>query len=309
MTEETREQKLVARLAESAFREQRARRRWGVFFRILFFGYVFALTAAFFTAPPAGWDDFATDTSHAAVIDISGVIQSGGVTDSLEINEALRDAFNNDSAKGIILRINSPGGSPVESNRIYREVRRLRKLHPDKKVYAVAGDICASGGYYIAAAADEIYVDENTLIGSIGVILAGFGFTEAMEKIGVERRVHTAGQNKNMLDPFSPADAADSERIEIILDSVYETFAAAVREGRGGRISENPEVFSGEVFSGTRSIALGMADGIGDTGYVAREIIGVEEIVFYNATNVFDSFIERFGARFFAAMYRAPVLQ
>lgn len=304
--EERKNTELVSRLAGGALSEQRARRRWGVFFRLLFFGYVFAMTALFLidTSGEFGYDD-----PHAAVVEISGVIAAGGDLDSLRINAALRDAFENPSAKGVILRINSPGGSPVESSRIYRELRRLRALHPDKKVYAVAGDLCVSGGYYIAAGADEIYVDENGIIGSIGVILAGFGFTEAMEKLGVERRVQTAGENKNMLDPFSPADPRDQRRIGAILDSVHQNFVAAVREGRGERLSGRTEVFSGAVFSGARGVELGLADGIGDAGYVAREILGVDELVFYNDPDFLDSVIDRLGVHISALLQTAPVLR
>ena len=298
--------KLVERLAESSLREQRARRRWSVFFRLLFFGYVFAITAAYFFDSSG---EFAYEHPHAAAVDIVGVIAAGGDSDSSRINGALREAFENDAAKGVILRINSPGGSPVEANRIYRELLRLRGLHPDKKVYAVAGDLCASGGYYIAAGADEIYVDENSIIGSIGVILAGFGFVEAMEKIGVERRVQTAGESKNMLDPFSPSDPRDAERIGAILDSVHLNFIAAVREGRGERLSARAEVFSGAIFSGARGVELGLADGVGDAGYVAREIIGADEIVVYNGGDLLDSVFDRLGAAVSAAMHSPPLLR
>ena len=307
MTEDN-DRKLVERLAESSIREQRARRRWGVFFRILFFGYLCAVTAAFFLdAPKLDYGD--EDSPHAAVVEINGVIAAGGDNDSLRIGGILREVFKNEAAKGVILRINSPGGSPVEANRIYRELVRLRRMHPDKKVYAVAGDLCASGGYYIAAGADEIYVDENSLIGSIGVILSGFGFTEALGKLGVERRVHAAGENKNFLDPFLPPSPEDAEYIGGILNSVHENFMAAVREGRGGRLSARPEIFSGAVFSGGRGVELGLADGVGDSNYVAREIIGVEEVVYYNGGKDFlDSFIDRLGAKISAAA-QSPVLR
>ncbi len=304
--EERKNTELVARLAGGALREQRASRRWGVFFRLLFFGYVIAMTAVLL-ADTSG--EFVYDGPHAAVVEISGVIAAGGDSDSLRINGALREAFENPAAKGIILRINSPGGSPVESNRIYRELRRLRGLHPDKKVYAVAGDLCVSGGYYIAAGADEIYVDDNGIIGSIGVILAGFGFTGAMEKLGVERRVQTAGDNKNMLDPFSPEDPRDAARIGAILDSVHQNFVAAVREGRGERLSGRTEVFSGAVFSGARGVELGLADGVGDSGYVAREILGVDELVFYNDADFLDFVFDRLGAKISAFLQTAPALR
>ena len=307
MTTENNDRQIVERLAEMSLREQRARRRWGVFFRLLLLGYVFSLTILFFIEPPEGVSVY--DQPHAAVVNISGIIAAGGDNDALQINEALKSAFENDAVKGIILRINSPGGSPVESNRIYRELQRLRALHMDKKVYAVAGDFCASGGYYIAAAADEIYVDENSLIGSIGVILSGFGFVDAMEKLGVERRVRTAGKSKNMLDPFLPADARDETHIDQILSQIHDNFVAAVRAGRGERLRGGEEIFSGAIFSGVRGIELGLADGIGDSDYVAREIIGVEEVAYYaNEQDFLDSVIDRLGVKIAAMLQTAPFL-
>ncbi|MGI9306404.1 MAG: S49 family peptidase [Gammaproteobacteria bacterium] len=307
MTEDG-DRKLVERLAESSLREQRARRRWGAFFRLLFFAYLFAVTGAYVFGVP-GKFEMGYDKPHAAVVDISGVIAAGGKNDALRIGGALREAFNNDAAKGVILRINSPGGSPVESNRIYRELRRLRELHPDKKVYAVAGDYCASGGYYIAAGADEIYVDENSVIGSIGAVIAGFGFTGAMEKFGVERRAIASADGKTFLDPFSPADPRDERRAREILQSVHDNFAAAVREGRGGRLSGLPDIFSGALFSGGRGVELGLADGVGDSNYVAREVIGVQELVQYNGERDFiDELANRLGVAIAAAL-QFPSLQ
>lgn len=303
------DRKLVERLAEESLREQRARRRWGAFFRILFFAYLCAVTVALFLEPEKiGYGG--EDEPHTAVVEINGIIAAGGDNDSLRIGNILRAVFKKDMVKGIVLRINSPGGSPVESNRIYRELVRLREKYPDKKVYAVAGDLCASGGYYIAAGADEIYVDENSIIGSIGVILAGFGFTEAMEKVGVERRVHAAGENKNFLDPFSPPEAEDAEYIGGILDGVHGNFTAAVREGRDGRLSASPEIFSGAVFLGARGVELGLADGVGDSNYVAREIIGAEKVVYYGSgKDLLDSVIDRLGAKIAAIAQPSPALR
>ena len=293
MENENKDRQLVERLAETSLREQRARRRWGVFFRILFFGYIFTLTALVYTSDT---NDFSYDENHAAVVDIEGVIEAGGNVNAKDVNAALREAFANETAQGIILNINSPGGSPVEANRIYRELRRLRQKYPDKKVYAVVGDICASGGYYIAAGSDEIYVDENSIVGSIGVISANFGFVEAIEKLGVERRVQTAGKSKNLLDPFLPVNVNDEAVLGRILDNVHENFITAVRDGREERLSQHPDIFSGAIFSGGRSIELGLADGIGDLGYVARDVIGVENIVYYSSgIDVIDDLIKRLG--------------
>ncbi len=277
MTED-RNQKLVERLAEMSLREQRARRRWGVFFRLVFFGYIGFLTAAYFYHQP---EDFA-GKPHLAVISINGIIAANSDNNAARINETLRVAFAEESARGVVLRINSPGGSVVESNRIYQEIRRLRAKYPNKKVYAVAGDFCASGGYYVAAATDQIYVDENSLVGSIGVIFSSFGFVDAMKKLGVERRVQTAGDSKNMFDPFSPQDPEMRGRVENIIDAMHENFKTAVREGRGARLLSRPDIFEGAVFVGTESVSLGLADGVGDTFYVAHQIVGVEEIIYYD---------------------------
>ena len=297
--------KLVHRLAESGLREQRASRRWNVFFRILLFGYIFGLSAVFLLDSP---DSIPYSVPHAAVVEINGVIAAGGENDSREINTALRAAFENESSMGVILKINSPGGSPVESNRIYRELRRLREKYPDKKSYAVAGDYCASGGYYAAAGTDEIYVDENSIVGSIGVIVSGFGFVDALEKLGVERRVYTAGDNKNTLDPFLPALTKDERKLKRLLSEVHDNFVAAVREGRGERLSHGNELFSGAIFSGRESVMLGLADGVGDAGYVAREVIGVEEIVFYNGeSDILDKVIDRIGTK--VLTFVEPVLR
>lgn len=277
MLEDNKAERMIERLAFSSLAEQRARRRWGVFFRLLIFAYIAAIAALYFWQPERGV--FAIDGGeHAAVVNLYGEISAGGASSAAIVNHNLRRAFENENAKGVILRINSPGGSPVESGRIYKELRRLRVLHPGKKVYAVIGDFGASGGYYAAAGADEIYVDESSLVGSIGVIYSAFGFTGAMEKLGVDRRVITAGNDKSMLDPFLPQSEEDTQRLQKILSSIRETFVTAVREGRGERLpaSSDAEVFTGAIFDGKRSVELGLADGIGDTGYVAREIIGVD---------------------------------
>ena len=301
---EEQNRKLVHRLAESAVREQRASRRWGVFFRMLFFGYIFVMSVVLLLDTPEG---VTYAEPHAAVVEINGVIAAGGENDSRNINSALRAAYENESVMGVILKINSPGGSPVESNRIYRELRRLREKYPDKKTYAVAGDYCASGGYYAAAGADEIYVDENSIVGSIGVIFAGFGFVGALEKLGVERRIYTSGESKNSLDPFLPALSEDERKLKQILSDVHDNFITAVKEGRGERLSEQQGLFSGAVYSGRDSVMLGLADGLGDAGYVAREIIGVEEIVFYGGErDILDHVIDRIGAK--VLTFTAPVL-
>ena len=301
MTDESRDRKLVENLAGAALVEQRARRRWGIFFKLIFFSYIITVSgyAAFHS------DKTATigKKDHVAVIPIIGPIAAQTPNSASSINKQLRRAFEEKTAKGVILQINSPGGSAVESNRIFREIRRLRKKYEDKQIYTVVDDLCASGGYFIAAASDKIYVDESSLVGSIGVIFSSFGFTGALEKLGVERRVITAGRNKNMLDPFLPKNPEDQERIKEILAVIQETFINAVRQGRGERLSADDEIFSGAVFDGKKSIRLGLSDGIGDTDYVAREIIGTEEIRYYEHEKEWlEDFAEGYLTRMFSFM-------
>ena len=195
------------------------------------------------------------------------------------IMSGLQAAFEDKKTQGVILRINSPGGSPVQAGQMYDEIKRLRTLHPKTPLYVVVDDICASGGYYVAAAADRIYVDKASLVGSIGVLMDGFGFTKAMDKLGVERRLLTAGENKGFLDPFSPADAKQEEFAKVMLAEIHQQFIDVVRKGRGKRLKETPDMFSGLVWSGAKSIELGLSDGYGSTDYVAREIIKAEDIV------------------------------
>lgn len=297
-----RDRRLLEELATEALRERRARRRWGIFFRALFFAYLIFVTAlALREAPGMGAE--APAGAHTAVVDIEGVIIPGDGVDAATVNRQLRRAFASADAKGVILRVNSPGGSAVESNRIFKEIMRL-KAESGKKVVAVAGDNCASGGYFVAAAADEIYVDEASIVGSIGVIYGGFGFAEAMEKLGVERRVVTAGSDKNMLDPFSPARPEDAERIGEILRGVHEVFIAAVRQGRGERIAAaGDDIFNGGIYGGAESVRLGLADGLGDAHYVAREVIGAEKLILYEEREFWpDRLADRLGVSFARAL-------
>ncbi|MCH9705424.1 MAG: S49 family peptidase [Proteobacteria bacterium] len=284
---------LVQQLASSSLREQRARRRWSVFFKFLFFTYLITVTVFYYQADSSR--DRHDDGKHAAIIAINGTITAEGDNSSDNINSLLRNAFNNEHAEGIILAINSPGGSAVESNRIYNEIRRLRKKHPEKPLIAVAGDFCASGGYFIAAAADNIYADPASIIGSIGVIFSGFGFVGAMEKLGVERRVVTAGSNKNLLDPFLPQNADDEKIIDTLLQDVHALFKNAVIEGRGDRLTNDSRLFDGTLFSGQSSVELGLIDGFNDTGGVARDIIGVDNIIYYQQRDWVSHFIGKFN--------------
>lgn len=272
----------VEELAAASLREKRAARRWGILFKSLLLLYIFTITWVSLAPMESSFDNKEEGEGHAAIIRIAGLIADGEDTASSLVNAQLREAFENKNAKGIILEINSPGGSAVESHRIYQEIRRLREKFPDKKVYAVAGDFCASGGYFIAAAADEIFADPASLIGSIGVIFSSFGFVEAMEKLGVERRVQTAGNSKNILDPFSQETIDGRAAIEGILQDIHQVFIDAVRQGRGERLRDDPDIFNGSIYSGNRSLEMGLIDGFDDIGGVARDKIGVEEIIYYS---------------------------
>lgn len=286
------ERSLLTELATNALKEKRTARRWGIFFKLLGFFYLFAILGLL---APETWDEAKLDKEpHTALVDVAGVIAPGGEVDADDVAEALRAAFEDKDTKGLILRINSPGGSPVQSSYIYREIRRLREKYPKIPVYAVVGDICASGGYYIAAAADEIYVNESSIVGSIGVIMSSFGFVDTMEKLGVERRLQTAGEHKAILDPFSPQSSFDTEHMQTMLDQLHDQFVKAVKDGRGERLSDDPALFSGLFWSGEQSVKMGLADGFASPGQVAREIIEAEKIVDFT---VEEGLLERLSSR------------
>ena len=286
---------VIERLATASLKEQKAARRWSVFFKILLFIYLFTLLAY-----AVGWvvkDGKAAIGEHSALINISGVILPGGEVNAEAVMGSLADAYDDEGTKGIILRINSPGGSPVQAGMINEEIKRQKKLHPEIPVYAVVEDICASGGYYIAAAADKIYVDKASIVGSIGVLMDGYGFTGAMDKLGVERRLLTAGKNKAMLDPFSPVKPEHQAYAQKLLDEIHEQFKTVVREGRGDRLKETEETFSGLFWSGEESVNNGLADAFGSTEFVARDVIKHEKIVdFTYQENFADRFAKRLGA-------------
>jgi len=285
---------VIEKLASSALAEQKTARRWGTFFKGLTFAY---LLIALLMALGMFHDGKKTFEAHTALIEIAGVIEAGGDVNADAVMNSLHEAYESKGTKGIILRINSPGGSPVQAGIINDEIRRQKKLHPQIPVYAVVEDICASGGYYIAAAADRIYVDKASIVGSIGVLMDGYGFTEVMKKVGVERRLMTAGENKAMLDPFSPVNPRHQALAQSMLNEVHEQFKTVVRQGRGARLKETPEVFSGLFWSGEQSIKLGLADALGSADYVAREIIKQEDIVDFTYQEDFTSKIaKRIGA-------------
>jgi protease IV len=288
------QRQMIEKLALSGYKEQQTARRWSNFFKILVFIYLFTILAY-----ALGWFGAAKTAAgpHTALIDINGVIEPGGDVNADSVMTSLSDAYDSKGTKGIILRINSPGGSPVQAGIINDEIRRQKALHPKIPVYAVVEDICASGGYYIAAAADKIYVDKASIIGSIGVLMDGYGFTEVMKKVGVERRLMTAGENKAMLDPFSPLNPKHQALAQAMLNEIHEQFKAVVRQGRGNRLKETPEVFSGLFWSGEQGIKLGLADALGSADYVAREVIKQEDIVDYTyQETVVDRFAKKLGA-------------
>lgn len=290
----------IEKLATSALSEQKKSRRWSMFFKGLMFLYLFIVL--FYAI---GWLGGSKKVSgaHTALIEVAGVIEAGGAVNADSFMTSLHDAYDDKNTKGIILRINSPGGSPVQAGIINDEIGRQKKLHPTIPVYAVVEDICASGGYYIAAAADKIYVDKASIIGSIGVLMDGYGFTEVMKKVGVERRLMTAGENKGMLDPFSPINPKQQALAQTMLNEIHEQFKEVVRQGRGSRLKETPEVFSGLFWSGEQGIKLGLADALGSANYVAREVIKQETIVDFTYQDDFASRIaKRIGASTSAAL-------
>lgn len=284
------ERQTLEKLAFAALQEQRRARHWSIFFKLLTLTYLFILL---FIAMGWGKGDVGLG-SHTAVVNVDGVIGPSADTSAEKVISGLQDAFKDQKTKGVILRINSPGGSPVQAGYINDEIRRLRAKNPKIPVYAVVEDICASGGYYVAAAADKIYVDKASLVGSIGVLMDGFGFTGTMEKFGVERRLIVSGDNKGFMDPFSPVDPEHQEYAQNMLQQIHQQFIQVVRQGRGNRLKETPEMFSGLIWTGQASIDLGLADALGSTEYVAREVIKAEEIVDFTPQ---DAFSERFAKR------------
>jgi len=287
------ERKTLERLAFAALEEQRAARRWKVRIRLLWLALFAALLWLAYREMP---DSTSTSTPHTALIEIRGEIAADTEASSQFLLGSLRSAFEDQGAKAVVLLINSPGGSPVQAGIINDEIHRLKKLH-DKPVYAVVEETCASAAYYIAAAADRIYVDKASIVGSIGVLMDGFGFTGLMDKVGVERRLLTAGVNKGFLDPFSPQNATHRAYAQDMLNEIHAQFIDVVRTGRGDRLKETPELFSGLAWSGSKAITLGLADDFGSLDQVAREVVKAEDIVDYTQhENVASRLAKRFGA-------------
>lgn len=286
---------VISKLAFAAVDEQRRTRRWGIFFKALFFLYLLILLLMA-TSSSDGESAMGKNKEHTALVEIKGVIADGGEASADNIIQGLRAAFKEPKAKAIILRINSPGGSPVQAGYVYDEIKRLRKIHKEKKVYAVISDMCASGGYYIAVAADEIYADKASIVGSIGVLMNGFGFTRAMDKLGIERRLYTAGESKGFLDPFSEVKPSDKKHIESLLSTIHQQFIDTVKEGRGNKLKDDEKLFSGLIWTGEESVQLGLVDGLGSSSFVAREIVEAKKIIDYTPRpNYLDRFADRIG--------------
>ena len=296
------ERAVLEKVALAAIAEQRTARRWSMAFKMLVMIYLFLVLFL-----GMGWLKKAGDKStgkHTAMVELRGVIASEGQASADNVTSGLQAAFKDSNTVGVVLRINSPGGSPVQAGYINDEIKRLRGLYPNIPLYAVVEDICASGGYYVAVAADKIYVDKASIVGSIGVVMDGFGFTGTMEKLGVERRAIAAGENKKFLDPFSPVNPAHKAFAEKMLAEIHEQFITVVRQGRGKRLKETPELFSGLVWVGPKSIELGLADALGNVDSVARDVIKAEDVVDFTPH---ENIAERVARKFGAAMAEALV--
>ncbi len=289
------ERDVLEKLAMASLREQRARRRWNIFFRLAFLAIA---VIALWRLLDLGATTTEVSGPHTALIEIDGTITSGGGSgDADSVIPALNRAFADAGSVGVILRINSPGGSPVQAGMINDEITRLRAEYPKKPLYVVVDEMCASGGYYIAAAASRIYVNKASIVGSIGVLMDGFGFTGLMDKVGVERRLLTAGTNKGFLDPFSPQNEAQQAFAKEMLEEIHQQFIDVVRAGRGDRLKETPDTFSGLFWSGSKAVEMGLADGFGTVDSVAREELKVEDIVDYTEhEKLSDRVLKKFGA-------------
>ncbi len=283
----------LAHLARELLRDRRSERRWRIFFRLAWLSVVGLTLWALAAQRSTG---LAPNTPHTALVEVRGEIAAETEASAEQLIAGLKGAFEDPNARGVVIRINSPGGSPVQAGIVNDEIRRLKALHK-KKVYAVVDEMCASGAYYIAVAADEIYVDKASLVGSIGVLMDGFGVAGLMEKLGVERRLLTAGENKGMLDPFSPQNARHKAYAQAMIDQIHRQFIQVVKAGRGDRLKESPETFSGLFWNGEEAIRQGLADKLGNLDFVAREVIQAEVVVDYTPKeNVAEKLVRRFGA-------------
>ncbi len=289
------EHKLIYDLAFSTIKEQQSRRRWGIFFKLLAAAYIAVIIYLVINPIDASMESLTDE--YTALINVEGVIAADSDASADKIVSSLRDAFNDEKTKGVILRMNTPGGSPVQSGYINDEIYRLKEKYPKIPVYAVISDVCASGGYYIAAAADEIYANKASIVGSIGVIMNGFGFVKAMEKVGISRRLYTSGEHKAFLDPFSPQNEQEVGHVNAMLKNVHEQFIDVVKKGRKDKLSKDPNLFSGYFWTGEKAIEMGLVDKLGSSSYVARVVIGAETIKeFSYEDSVIEHFSKQLGA-------------
>jgi protease-4 len=297
------EREVLEKLAFASLHEQRAQRRWNIFFRLITLSIILF---AIWMATGFGAGNKTDVTSHTALIEIDGTIESGGPSAADAIIPALNNAYADKGSVGIIMRINSPGGSPVQAGIISDEIARLRKTYPQKPLYVVVGEMCASGGYYVAAAADKVFVNKASIVGSIGVLMDGFGATGLMEKIGVERRLITAGENKGFMDPFSPQVPKHKEYAQAMVNEIHQQFIDVVRNGRGKRLKETPDMFSGLFWSGAKAVELGLADGFGTVESVARDELKAENIIDYTQhEGLPERVLKKFGAEVGAAAVKS----
>ncbi|HQZ88217.1 MAG TPA: S49 family peptidase [Gammaproteobacteria bacterium] len=289
------EQNILQTVLLEHIREQRRARRWSMFFKLIFVGFLIYLFTSFYNRDLP--QPISLGQPHTAVIDVYGEIAAEDPANADDIRDALRTAFTTKQVKGVILRINSPGGSPVQARQIFSEIRNLKKQHPHIKIYAAIEDLGTSAAYLIAAAVDNIYADKTSIVGSIGVKIDSFGYVEGMKKIGVERRLYTAGKYKGILDPFSPRNPEEEGFINEQLRTVHMAFIENVREGRGNRLRETPDIFSGLFWSGEQALTLGLIDGFGDAQFIAKELIKIENLVDYTPNpTLLDKLARRMGA-------------
>lgn len=279
------ERSVLEKVALASVVEQRRARRWSIFFKLLFLTYIIIISS--FAMSPMSDVGALSKGPHTAVVDVKGVIVSGGEADADSIIKSLKNAIKDPNTKGVILRVNSPGGSPVQSSYVYEAIRKIKSDRPELPIHAVVEDLCASGCYFIASAADKIFVNQSSIVGSIGVVMNGFGFTGTMRKLGVERRLYTAGEHKGFLDPFSDVNSDEETHVKGMLNDIHDEFIQAVKSGRGERLQENPDLFSGLVWAGSNSIQLGLADAVGDVRSVAKNEIGEDKIVDFTAQQPF----------------------
>lgn len=288
------ERRVITKLAQASLNEQRRARRWSIFFKFLVFAYI-TFVLFMFTEPDISTAKIAQ--KHSALVELQGIIADDETASADNIVSALRNAFEDEQTEGVILRINSPGGTPVQAGYIYDEIVRLREKYPDTPLYAVVSDMAASGGYYVASAADEIYASQSSIVGSIGVRMDSFGVVDAMEKLGIESRTLTAGENKALLDPFSPINEKAKQHLQAMIDEIHQQFIDAVEKGRGDRLKEFDDLYTGLIWTGKEALAFGLIDNFGSASYVAREVIGAEDIVEYSVeVDVLERLVDRLGA-------------